>query len=301
MPCYSPLLAYQCMNGDVVFVERARHDIYRELSLPCGQCLGCRLERSRQWAMRCMHEASLYKNNAFVTLTYSDANLPDGGHLVYRDFQLFMKRLRKSIAPTEARFYMCGEYGPQLLRPHYHACLFNVDFADKVHFTNTSSGERLYTSEQLNKLWPFGFSTVGDVTFESAAYAARYCVQKVNGDLAKLHYLRFDDLGNPYQLTPEFNNMSRRPGVGAPWLEKWKSDVYPHDYVVVNGKKVQPPAFYNKIFKRENPDEYEIIQMEREANGRSHWADNTDARLKVREIVKEAQVRNLKRGLNDAY
>lgn len=296
MPCFSPLVAYQTADGEVVFVERLRKNVVRELSLPCGQCIGCRLERSRQWAMRCLHEASLHERKSFVTLTYDDLHLPKRGQLEYADFQKFMKRLRKQKG--QARFYMCGEYGPLNWRPHFHACLFGVDFDDKEHWSTMASGAELYRSAELERLWPFGFASVGDVTFESAAYVARYCVQKVTGKNAKYHYARVDEEGE-YQLNPEFNHMSLKPGIGAEFYKKWKSDMYPHDYVIVNGKEMKPPKYYDKMFKADDPDAFEEMQWMREMQGRGAWEDNIPARLMVKEQVTTARAGFLKRGMND--
>lgn len=303
MPCYKPLLAWQTGNGDIVFVERMGKDVRRELSLPCGQCIGCRLERSRQWAMRCMHEASLHKKNAFVTLTYSDDELPPYGDLRYSDYQKFMRRMRKTIGP--ARFYMCGEYGEATFRPHYHACLFGVEFPDRVHHATMDSGFPTYRSELLERLWPHGNCWVGDVTFESAGYVARYCVQKVTGPNAKYWYARRAEgehaigpgIGS-IQLTPEFNKMSLKPGIGDEFYRKWKRDIYPHDYVVVRGQKMPPPKYYNRLYAREHPDEYEEIQWKREAEGRRHWEDNTPERLVVKETVQRARAAFLQRNKN---
>lgn len=298
MPCYKPLLAWKTAAGNVVFVERMGKDVVRELSLPCGQCIGCRLEKSRDWAMRCMHEASMHERNCFLTLTYSDEYLPVRGQLEYATFQKFMKRLRKYF-DGGVRFYMCGEYGEENGRPHYHACLFGVDFDDKIYLCQTPTGERLYRSALLERLWYFGNSSIGSLTFESAAYVARYCVQKVTGRDAKSHYARSDGLHPPYhyQLEPEFNGMSLKPGIGAPFLEKWKTDIYPNDYVIVNGKKMMPPPYYDKIFKREKPDEWEVLQWKREERGRQKHEDNTDARLRVKEEVAHAKANLLKRGM----
>lgn len=291
MPCFHPLRAYQCANGDVVWVERSFYDIVKQLSIPCGQCIGCRLERSRQWAMRCMHEASLYRSNCFATLTYSDKFLPERGQLDYPAFQKFMKRLRKRTG-TPVRFYMCGEYGSENWRPHYHACLFNFDFADKRYWSRSGSGEKIYRSPLLEELWPFGASSIGAVTFESAAYVARYCVQKVTGHNAKLHYARVDSNG-PYTLVPEFNHMSLKPGIGAPWLAKWGKDVYPHDYVIINGKEVKPPKYYDQLFERVDPEAFEQLKFIREQDGRSRYSDNTLERLAVKEIVTKARLNQL--------
>lgn len=293
MPCAKPLLAWQCHNGDVIFVERNKHDIRRELQLPCGQCVQCRIQRSREWAMRCMHEASLHKENAFVTLTYNDENMPDRGMLDYPEFQRFMKRLRKRLGPV--RFYMCGEYGELNWRPHYHACLFGRDFADKVFFKATSEQGAIYTSAVLSELWPHGFASTGDVTFQSAGYVARYCLQKVNGDAARFHYAREDSRG-VYSLPPEFNRMSLKPGIGAEFLRKWETDIYPHDYVVIaGGKKVKPPKYYDKVYARKNEEEYEEIAFRREKQGRSAYKDNTPERLAVKAEVAEARLKFYKR------
>lgn len=192
MPCYSPLEAWRPdpVTNDKRLIFRyhpARcSSPSPDLYVPCGQCLGCRLERSRQWAVRCMHEASLYDRNCFITLTYDDDNLPADRSLHYSHFQLFMKRLRKAHGDG-IRFYMCGEYGEKKGRPHYHACLFNFNF-DDLTLWQERRGTKLYRSKSLERLWPYGFSTVGGVTFQSAAYVARYIMKKVTGDRAPDHY-----------------------------------------------------------------------------------------------------------------
>ena len=202
MPCYHPLTGYRTANGSVVFTELKRHGTTESITVKCGQCHGCRLERSRQWAMRCVHESYLYKNNCFITLTYNDENVPHRGQLHYPHFVAFMKRLRKH--QQGIRFYMGGEYGSINWRPHYHAILFNWDWKDREYYKTTGSGEKIYISQQLEKLWPHGYSSTANATFESAAYIARYCMQKRTGKDAENWYRRYDEEGE-YQLTPEFN------------------------------------------------------------------------------------------------
>lgn len=276
-----------------------RGDIVASLYLPCGQCVGCRLERSRQWAMRCMHEASLYKRNCFITLTYRDDCLPANGSLNYRDFQLFMKRLRKSFPNSRIRFYMCGEYGEDFNRPHFHACLFNFDFEDKVPVRLLSgSGSKLFKSKTLERLWPFGYGSIGAVTFESAAYVARYVMKKVNGDRAKDHYKVVDSDGVITWRTPEFNKMSLRPGIGAQWMERFVSDVYPDGNVVVRGHESKSPRYYDKRYSKLDPFGHEAMIFERELASLERWEDQTDERLKVREQVATARIRSLKRTLS---
>lgn len=199
-----------------------------------------------------------------------------------------MKRLRKQFAPTEIRFYMCGEYGPQLKRPHFHACLFNVGFDDKTYWSAQPSGAKLYRSATLEKLWPSGFSTVGDLTFESAAYTARYCMKKITGQGAKNYY---------NGLVPEFNKMSLKPGIGQKFLEKWQSDIYPRDVVISNAKEVKPPKYYDKIYKKKEPEKMEEIKYNREKEGRKNYQDNTNRRLQDKEIVTTARLKYLKRSM----
>lgn len=313
MPCYSPLSAYQCqVTRTVSFNPYASRDA-QPITLPCSQCVGCRLERSRQWAMRCMHEASLYENNCFITLTYNNTHLPADGSLNYVHFQEFMKRFRfhhkgsdpvstlnaegLSVVTYPIRFYMAGEYGEQLGRPHFHACIFNFDFDDRRSFKTTDSGSRLYTSKKLEALWPFGYSSIGDVNFQSAAYVARYIMKKVTGRAASAHYKTSIDseTGEITGLTPEFNKMSLKPGIGSRWLDKYKSDVYPNDYVIVNGRKCKPPRYYDSKYATENPYEFDELQFERQLKSQLYLDDNTPDRLKVKEQVTLAKLSKLKR------
>lgn len=288
--------AVRMADGSVKFISRNKKGVVGDLSLPCGQCVGCRLERSRQWAMRCVHEASLHADNAFITLTYDDSSLPVGGTLVYSHFQKFMKRLRKRTG-AKISFYVGGEYGEELGRPHFHACLFGFDFPDKEYFKKSASGERLYTSKFLESLWPFGLSSVGAVSFESAAYIARYCMKKVNGDLAKAHYEVITEDGEIIDRLPEFNHMSLKPAIGKRWLEKFETDVYPRDYVVMNGVKTKPPKYYDDLFEKENPGVFSELVARRELDAELNMVDNSYARLAVKETVVQARSKLLRRTL----
>lgn len=306
MPCYHPLRAWRSDDGEIVFAERGR--IHSQITLACGQCIGCRLERSRQWAVRCMHESKCHRHNSFLTLTYNDNNIPEHGTLQYRDFQLFMKRLRKALSREKAplagsagkplRFYMAGEYGENFRRPHYHACIFGVDFNDKSYLGRTPSGSKLWRSATLEQLWPLGFSSIGELTFESAAYVARYVMKKITGTQAKKHYERIDlTTGEIIQLKPEFNQMSRGQGIGKAWLERFEADVYPHAKVIVRGHKTQPPRYYDKLYKKSNPTAWEAIEYDRFLEGQKRHEDQQPHRLKAREQVAAAKISMLKRKL----
>lgn len=309
MPCFSPLQAWRGRKLDsgkraIVFrrAERCESLVDSELSLPCGQCLGCRLERSRQWAMRCVGEASCHKRNCFITLTYDAPHLPQDGGLSLEDWQLFMKRLRKYAGNCRLRFFMCGEYGERLGRPHFHACLFNWDFADKV-FWSCRDGVRLYRSSRLEKLWGKGFATVGDVTFESAAYVARYCVKKA-GVLEE----RYEDVdGRVYDVdsstgvirVPEFTTMSRRDGIGKRWFDKFKDDLYPSDFHVVRGVKCKPARYYDALFEREDAAGMRDVRARRLGRARLAGNDNDLIRLRVKEACRWDRVKLLRRSLEE--
>ena len=207
-----------------------------------------------------------------------------------------MKRLRKKFnrpKDDNIRFYHCGEYGEQLGRPHYHAIMFNLDFPDRRLHQETN-GQQLFTSKILSELWPYGFCLIGDVTFQSAAYVARYIMKKINGELADDHY--FDSSTGVYKK-PEYTTMSRRPGIGKRWLDLYQDDVYPGDFVVINNKKMRPPKYYDRQFEQLEPENYEIIKNTRVLNSKKHVDNNTPSRLKVREAVQQARLSQLPRNL----
>lgn len=300
MACSRPIQAYQLASGEVVFYERTGRASVRSLLLPCGQCARCRLERSRQWAVRCMHEASLYARNCCVTLTYSEENLPEKANLHYPHFQLFMKRLRAQYSENTVRFYMCGEYGESLGRPHYHALLFNHDFDDKLYFKR-SAKDKFYTSSALAALWPYGTHLIGSASFEAAAYIARYCMEKVNGPLADSHYRCVDsETGEVSQRVPEFNRMSLRPGIGAKWFERFESDVYPRGKVVVRGRESGVPRYYRKLLERSQGlgnETLSVLELQNYRSAVANFDDNTDERLAVKEHVALARLKLGKRSL----
>lgn len=267
------------------------------VSLPCGRCIGCRLERSRQWATRCVHEASLYPQNAFVTLTFREACPLDGtkldptASLHKHHFQRFMKRLRKQFYGNmkgNVRYFHCGEYGELLGRPHHHACLFNIDFPDKTLW-KIREGVRLYESKILQELWPHGSSKIGDVTFESAAYVARYVVKKITGEPAAAHY---------NGKLPEYCTMSRRPGLGKKWQETYTDDIFPKDFIIVRGKRSKVPKYYNKNYELTNPKDYGHIKALRIRNARGNPNNHPD-RLAAGEIIQKALMQMLPRTLNN--
>ena len=216
-------------------------------------------------------------------------------HTVHvRDFQLFMKRLRNKFG-SNIRFYHCGEYGEHSARPHYHACLFNFDFPDKKLWRINNNNDRLYISETLNELWPYGYAVLGDVTFQSAAYVARYCTKKITGDKAKEHYEVVDEDGVIYDRNPEYATMSRRPGIGATWFKKYGNDVYPKDFVTVNGKRVKPPKYYDNQLQKYKPFMYDEVKENRERRIDKNDPEYLEDRLRTKEEIQRRRMNRLVR------
>lgn len=292
MPCFRPLSAYWAPGGGVAFDSRKGY-ADRPLSLPCGQCIGCRVERSRQWALRCVHEAQMHDANSFVTLTYDQEHLPPDGGLHVEDWQKFAKRLRKACGPF--RFFHCGEYGDTSRRPHYHACLFGVDFrADRI-VLRRSGESTLYVSPLLSRTWGMGHCVVGELSYESAAYVARYVVKKLTGPQGESAYSRIDPrTGELLQLSPPYVTMSRRPGVGSRWISEFGSEVFPSDEVIHKGRRFRPPRFYDAKLSEKD---LAFIRAKRLARVAARKADLSSERLAVREECAEARLRSLKRDL----
>lgn len=262
-------------------------------------CIGCRMRRASDWSLRVMHEASMWPDNCFVTLTYGPGNLPSGSSLEHRDFQLFMKRVRKRTGKP-VRFYMCGEYGPIGGRPHYHACLFNVGFRDdRKEAGKSASGMMFYESAELTELWSLGRATVQDLMPETASYCARYIMKKVLGPDAKRAYDVVDEDGVITTRRAEYAAMSLKPGIGAAWFAKYaKTDVFPQDFVVCDGQERSVPKYYDKLMRRSlSGVVQDKVQIGREIKARDAAPENTDARREARRIVHEARVKTLTRSL----
>lgn len=294
--CYRPWSAW--LTPDGLKQREPRNGEGRSLTLPCGQCVGCRLDRAQEWATRLTHEARCHDGSSFVTLTYADEHLPPGGTLVKRDLQLFMKRLREAVEPHRVRFFGVGEYGERLGRPHYHVLVFGWEFPDRTPWRKSPSGWLTYRSAQLERLWTYGHSEVGTVTVESAGYCARYALKKVLGKGAAEHYRRVDvSTGQVFDLVPEFSLMSRRPGIGAGWFERFGGEAFPDDFVVVAGVKRPVPRYYAKKLAEADPLESEAVGLDRELRARAHADDQTPERLAVREECTELRVKRLVRSM----
>lgn len=268
MTCFHPLSAWRSLSeqteggkSKIVFSPPAGPS--EPLELACGQCIGCRVARSREWAVRCVHEASLHEDNCFVTLTYDDVHLPENGSLVKKHHQDWLKRLRARYPIKRIRYFLCGEYGTDFQRPHYHALLFGFRPVD-LQEQSRSGRFTVYRSAELESTWPFGFSWVGDVTWESAAYVARYVLKKVNGQKAWEHYVQDVDTetGEVVAVQPEYVAMSRRPGLGADWFADFSGDT-DKGYVTVNGRRFGVPRAYDRLLEKADLEAYAKRKLQR--------------------------------------
>ena len=288
--------------------------------IPCGSCIGCRLDYSRLWAERCVHEASLHKTNYFLTLTYDEENLPIGSKgmptLVKDEISVFMKRFREAMfrkyGVRDVRFFACGEYGDKEKRPHYHIILFNcpiddftewhplvVDGKKKNVRMFSSDGEQLQYSPLIGSIWTKGTSPVGQVTYESCAYVARYIVKKQKGAGAKI----YADCG----ILPEYVRMSRRPGIGFDWFMTNMDEIYTYDgYNMRRGDKVfsvKPGKYCDELLKKENPQAfYDLKKHRRDAfydsiEAKDSIAVDLHRNLVNQEAITEMRLHQLKRQL----
>lgn len=296
MPCYRPLKAYAAPGG-ISFDKKKSFGI--PIELPCGRCLGCRLEKSKEWALRCVHEAHMHKINIFITLTYDDEHLPKGSTLVKSHFQKFIRSLRKK-SKKKIRYYMCGEYGSseKTTRPHYHAILFGYEF-DDARLDTIRDGYNIYQSKILTSTWAKGLCEIGSVTFQSAAYCARYIVKKQKWESGRDSYAIIDHSTGEItgSRVPEYTAMSLKPGIGKSFYEKYKTDMFPHDYCVTpDGIRMCVPAYYRNLLKTDDPKLHRDLLKKRVQRARQN-KDNTPDRLAVREICHTIKNNRLTRQL----
>jgi len=266
---------------------------YASFQLPCGKCLSCRLEKARQTALRCVHEAQMYEKNSFITLTYSDEHLKSP-KLQYNDFQLFVKRLREKINRDYIKQYGkhnwnlltkeerkvhyesikisilgTGEYGDTTKRPHFHALIFNWTPSDRQHYRTSDNGDKIYTSATLDSLWGLNDPTqrpseIGEITFQSAGYVARYATKKLRHGKDGQH---------------DYEPISKRScknAIGKKWLEKYYKSVFNHGFIILpDGSKSGIPRYYENWLKKHHPEFYK------------HYVTETKSRITLEASAKE--------------
>lgn len=298
MSCYHPLKAMKVTDlktGEFIkmewinFVPEKKRDIiikgktkYLEqyTEVPCGTCVGCRMQYAENWAMRCVLEARQWKHNNVLTLTYDPEHLPlskgidfktgevkDVPTLKPKDVQLFFKRFRKQYAQKygqdNIRFFDCGEYGDKNGRPHYHVILYNCNIPDKTFFKYNQNGYKLYRSKEITKIWGMGSVEINDLSYEMCAYIARYVLKKQKGHTAKETYLERGQV-------PEFTNMSRKPGIAYKYFEQKKETIYATQEIFIQTqktlKKYKPPRYFDNLLQAEDEEAFKKIKAKRKNN-----------------------------------
>lgn len=309
LPCYRPLHGWRSKTGGRITFQRNQGWSDLPVVVACGKCVGCRIQWAADWTLRCVHEASLYRTSAFVTLTYDKEHVPKDGSVNLDELQRFMKRVRKRLG--KVRYFGSGEYGERNKRPHYHALLFGVDLTRDSVLVRRSKGKApLFRSPTLDALWQHqGYASWGEVEYHSAAYVARYVMKKLDGATGQEEYTRYDpDTGECWEVKPPFVAMSKRPGIGSDWIQKYHEDVYPSDQVVSQGRPHRPPRFYDRrlTLKASGPGEegrafteiLEEVLVARACRPRNAHEDSP-GRLAVRERCAVARLSNLRRELED--
>lgn len=212
--------------------------------VPCGRCIACRINKTSEWTSRLYMELGYYDKACFITLTYDPEFYPSDGSLNKRDFQLFMKRVRKRFG-SDLKFFACGEYGDTTMRCHFHAILFGVDFQPWV-FHHFERGRKIFTSPTLSDLWKLGFVTVDDVTVTDINYVTGYVRKKLYGDAA----LFYKDLG----ILPPFQLFSK--GLGQRYVDDNSNRLLQFNFFYQNGKKVPLPRYAQKKLGLRDVDEF---------------------------------------------
>lgn len=257
-------------GGRLLFKQPPDLCNYREVMVGCGQCMGCRKAKTMHQTTRILAEAKMHVDSCFITLSYDSEHYPKGGSLVKKDLQDFMKRLRSRFTPTKIRFYAVGEYGSNRNRPHFHVILFGFNFPDRIPIAGTYGDKAKFKSDLLREIWGKGLVDLGTLTDASAAYCAGYIQKKIHGGEAIN-----PKTGKPWnavyntpfgRVLPEFALMSRRPGIGYPYLEKWMSDLYPNDKMVINGQPRKLPRYFDTKFAEQHPEQMESIKALRREN-----------------------------------
>lgn len=272
-------LYYNKLTKKYIYQSEQDYNLYGDLSLtdffiinlplhsevPCGQCSGCRIDRSREWANRMLCELQYHTQAWFLTLTYDDDHL-DSIHRFYgdpetgealpclslnpNDLQAFLKKLRvyqsRRYPEYKIRFYAAGEYGEKTFRPHYHLICYDLFLdADELKiYKKSDHGFYYYICDWLTNLWSKGYVVVAPVTWATCAYVARYCTKKLTGESAEFY--------NTFNLEPPFSRMSLKPGIGYQYFVDHCAEIYHYDRCYVAGEDTgynfKPPRYFDRLY-----------------------------------------------------
>nr|CAI9750241.1 replication initiation protein [Microvirus sp.] len=261
--------------------------------VPCRKCTECRLQYSREWATRCMCESMTHKQSWFLTLTYDEEHVPginkltgeiirNGMYEVHdgefiqvmtlepTDITTFKESLDKKLRRAKKkplRYYYCGEYGSTTFRPHYHMLAFGLELEEsdmELEFINNEH-QPIYKCQWLEDLWGKGIVRIGAVTWNSAAYVARYIMKKQNG---KEGERRKEIIGN----IPEYVRMSLKPGIGAEYALMNREKIEALDKIILPGKKAKAvhtvkyfESLYDDLYEQEHGQDAALIRKQERA------------------------------------
>ena len=332
MSCDKPITVWRTADG--IAFEKPRNVAWPEqLEIPCRRCTGCRLDHRQDWALRMMHELYWYQNAEFVTLTYSDENIPSDYSLQQSDMQKFFKRLRKAQPESDIRYVYSGEYGDSTSRPHYHAIIFGLSLNDKDPFMRNERGEILYKSKDLAAIWGNGIVSLGKVTPQSAGYVAGYMLKDIKGNYdPKTPYMIVDPkTGEAVERVRPYARYSQKPAIGKRYIDRYYQDVFPDDFIVPpsgwqsgnsdakpmqqiqhpgsilaagykiakpDPRRLPVPTYYSKRLEQLDPDLSEVVKLKRiEALiALKQTGELTEARREVKAEVRDAKIKNNKTG-----
>lgn len=345
MPCYHPLIRVENLNkiqkaldGHKYFkatiehpndylqrIEELKNNLnYRYQLIPCGNCIGCRLEYSREWANRGYLETKSWKQNWFVTITYDDENMTTleetkdqneitywnngtwNGTLVPKELTQFIKNVRQIMKrkynEDNIRFMACGEYGEEGQRPHYHIIFFNLNLPTDTFFEpKIINKETYFRNKIIEQAWTKGISNISEATWNNIAYTARYITKKVNGKTSSEHYASKGQ-------TKEFLRVSRAPGIGRYYYDEKKEEIYKNDEIIIVNKEgaisTKPPKYFDKLYEKDNPEHWKEIKAKRirMAKMNAKLEDQTHSltrlnHLAIKERTKASKVQTLKRSM----
>ena len=267
--------------------ERIRQKWGNFQIIPCKNCIGCRLDYSREWANRGYLESKCWDQNWFVTLTYDEDSIPyseeitDSQGITYTDsidempwqgtiqpddMTRFMKNLRKIFErkkkETNIRFMGCGEYGENTRRPHYHLILFNCNLPKETFYDPhvTWNKDTVWKNTWIERAWGKGMVQIGECNWNSIAYVARYITKKINGNESEEFYAMQGE-------EKEFFRASNQPGIGGIYYENNKEKIYKNDKILIQNLKgvhwIKPPEYFDRLYEKEYPEKMQEIKEKR--------------------------------------
>lgn len=293
MPCAFPLRLWR-VGGKWVPDEPVVSGAYRSQLVNCSQCAPCRLSKGAQWSCRLEHEGYMHEVSCCATFTYAPEHLPELGSLCKAHMAAAIKRLRSAVSHRGGPLFsvdVCGEYSPELMRPHYHVAFFGYFPPDAVAYAKSQAGNQEFISEELSSAWGFGLVTFQDWSQGAAAYCAGHQAWKLTGQKARDRLAVLDAAGVVVGLRhPEFHQPSTRPGIGRRFVEAYQAQLLALGSTVSACKEVPLPSYYLRRAEISDPVRVEALRVLRRADAELRAADLTAGRRAAIEGCAEARI-----------